>query len=65
MKVSQKAKLGRSIFQLKIKRKQFQIRRHFQHLKYDMNKTKVFCNPNFDYILKNAAAIIKIYQKKS
>ena len=40
MEVSQKAKFGRSIFQLKIKRKQiFQVQRQFQHLEYDMNQT--------------------------
>ena len=42
MKVSQKAKFSRSIFQLKMKRKQiFQVRRQFQHFEYDMNQTLI------------------------
>ena len=41
MKVSQKAKFGHSIFQVKIKRKQtFQVQQQFQYFEYDMNQTK-------------------------
>ena len=63
--MSQKAKFGCSIFQLKIKRKQiFQVQRQFQNFKYDMNWKIVTSISilSIDWILKRLV-ILGLYPK--